>query len=232
MDKLHNWSLSQWQKKTQQFLRTTCAAINKIQCDEQFLEAAKALAGFGSPSYVLPVRRERWFNYLHHPNVHRPRIITTGMGKAGHIAEKVASSLCSLGMSAAYLHPGEALHGDVGLIVEGDVVLAFSTSGKTREVVQVARFAKRLKASKVIAVTSHPDGAIRRYADIVVDIGVIEEAGFLGIAPTTSVTVMLVVGDLLASMAAELRGTTMKEFSTRHHGGYLGHKSRKLIPRT
>jgi arabinose-5-phosphate isomerase len=154
-------------------------------------------------------------------------VITTGMGKAGHIAQKMASSLCSLGMPACYLHPGEASHGDVGLISNNSILVVFSTSGKTREVIETVNSAKHLNVKKVIAITSHPDSTIRRQANIVVDIGQIKEAGRLELAPTTSIVIMLVVADLITLMASEVIGTTAEQFALRHHSGYLGEKARK-----
>ena len=154
------------------------------------------------------------------------KIVTTGMGKAGHIARKVASSLSSLTFSACYLHPGEASHGDVGVIQTGDILLAFSTSGKTREVIETIEFAKKLGVAKVITITSHPDGDIRNISDIILDMGLITEAGHLGLAPTTSIVVMLVIADMLVLTAAEKAGVSQHEYGLRHHGGYLGKKCR------
>jgi len=154
------------------------------------------------------------------------KIVTVGMGKAGHVAEKIASSLCSLGIPSCYLHPGEASHGNAGVIGERDILLAFSTSGKTREVIETVKLAKKLKIHKVVAITSHPDATIRRLADIEVNMGIIKEAGYLHVAPTTSIAVMLVIGDALAMVSAELRHFQMSDFAIRHHSGYLGKRSR------
>lgn len=156
----------------------------------------------------------------------KDRIVTTGMGKAGHIAEKVSSTLSSLGMPSCYVHPGEAAHGDLGMVKKGDVLFAFSTSGKTREVIETIERAKALGVLKMIAITSHPDAPIRKMVDVVVDIGFFEEAGYLNIAPTTSTTMMLIYADMIATMAAHIRGFTIEDFGLRHHGGYLGQKVR------
>lgn len=156
----------------------------------------------------------------------KDRIVTTGMGKAGHIAEKVSSTLSSLGMPSCYVHPGEAAHGDLGMVKKGDVLFAFSTSGKTREVIETIERAKTLGVLKMIAITSHPDATIRKMVDIVVDVGFFEEAGYLNIAPTTSTTMMLIYADMIATMAAHIRGFTIEDFGLRHHGGYLGQKVR------
>ena len=155
-------------------------------------------------------------------------LVTVGMGKAYHIAQKTASLFSSLGIRSVCLHPGEASHGDVGVIGRNDVLLAFSTSGKTREVLETISAARKIaRGLVIIAVTSHPDGGIRKCSDLVVDMGVVKEAGYLSIAPTTSTLVMLALADFLAVMSAELRGTTMAEYSLRHHSGYLGKLARR-----
>lgn len=153
------------------------------------------------------------------------KLITTGLGKAGHAAKKSASSFCSLGIPSSFLHPSEASHGDSGLLGSEDVILAFSTSGKTREVIETLRFAKK-NVKAVIAITSHSDATIRRYADVVLDMGKIQEAGYLSMAPTTSILIMLVISDLLATTVAESKEFGLKDFAEHHHGGYLGAKAR------
>ncbi|MCK9433893.1 MAG: SIS domain-containing protein [Candidatus Cloacimonetes bacterium] len=157
------------------------------------------------------------------------KIVTTGMGKAGHIARKSASTLASLGMPSCFIHPGEAAHGDLGMIKDGDVLLVFSTSGKTREVIETIDRAKKLGEIKIIAITSHPDATIRGMVDVVIDIGFFEEAGYLNLAPTTSTVMMLIYSDMIATMAADMRDFTVEDFSIRHHGGYLGQKCRGEI---
>ena len=154
-------------------------------------------------------------------------VITTGMGKAGHIAQKASSSLSSLGIPSFYIHPGESSHGDIGVVRPGDVLLVFSTSGKTREVIETVDFTKKLDVGKIIAITSHPDSIIRQKADIIIDMGEINESGYLRIAPTTSIVVMLAIADMIATNAAEINKFSMKDFYIRHHGGYLGEKSKK-----
>jgi arabinose-5-phosphate isomerase len=154
-------------------------------------------------------------------------VITTGMGKAGHIAQKASSSLSSLGIPSFYIHPGESSHGDIGVVRPGDVLLVFSTSGKTREVIETVDFTKKLDVGRIIAITSHPDSIIRQKADIIIDMGEINESGYLHIAPTTSIVVMLVIADMIAINAAEINKFSMKDFYIRHHGGYLGEKSKQ-----
>ena len=156
-------------------------------------------------------------------------VITTGMGKAGHIAQKASSSFSSLGIPSFYIHPGESSHGDIGVIRPEDVLIVFSTSGKTREVIETVDFSRKLNIGKIIAITSHPDSIIRMEADIVIDMGEIFESGYLNIAPTTSIVIMLVIADMLATNVAEMNGFTMKDFYIRHHGGYLDEKSKKEL---
>jgi len=156
-------------------------------------------------------------------------VITTGMGKAGHIAQKASSSFSSFGIPSFYIHPGEASHGDIGVVRPGDILIVFSTSGKTREVIETVDFTRKLNVGKIISITSHPDGIIRKKSDIVIDMGEICESGYLNIAPTTSIVVMLVIADMLATNVAEINKFTMKDFYIRHHGGYLGEKAKKVI---
>lgn len=154
------------------------------------------------------------------------KVLTTGMGKAGHIARKVAATLCSTALPAAFLHPGEALHGDLGLVAPGDVLLAFSNSGCTREVIDVIDLGRRLGLGPVIGVTSHPQSLLRERADVLLDMGPITEPCRLGLTPTASIAVMLAIGDALALTVMERRAVSAEDFGVRHHGGYLGQVAR------
>lgn len=156
----------------------------------------------------------------------RGKLIATGIGKAGYIAQKAASTFCTTGTPASFLHPGDASHGDVGVIGPNDIVLAFSNSGKTREVLETIGFCRNLGLETVFAITSHPDSPLGQVSDVVLEIGHIEEACPLGLTPSASTTAMLALADALALVTMEARGFTRKEFSLRHHGGYLGEKSR------
>lgn len=149
-------------------------------------------------------------------------IITTGMGKNNHIAKKVSSTFNSLKIPSCSLHPGEALHGDAGIMREKDILLVFSTSGKTDEIIKTIKTARSLGVLCVISLTSHADSPIRCLSDIVLDIGEIKEAGYLGLAPTTSILAMLLIGDILATFSAREKGVTKRDFNIRHHSGYLG----------
>ena len=150
------------------------------------------------------------------------KIITTGMGKAGIAMRKFSSTLCSLGFPSCYLHPGEASHGDLGMIDNNDILFVASTSGKTREVLEVLQQSQHVK--HIIGITSHVDSPIREYAEVTLDMGEVEEAGQLKIAPTSSILVMLAITDALALVASEERNFTTKDFYLRHHNGYLADK--------
>lgn len=157
----------------------------------------------------------------------RGKVITTGMGKAGNIAKKIAGTLCSTGTPSAYLHSGEAAHGDLGLLSPGDVVIAFSTSGKTREVIEMLELAHHFGIDKIIGITSHPDSIIRSLCNVVINMGEIQEPCTLGLTPTSSTTVMMAIGDALALILMEKSGFTRQQYGLRHHGGYLGQKARQ-----
>jgi len=155
------------------------------------------------------------------------KVITTGMGKAGTVAKKMAGTLCSTGTPAAFLHPGEAAHGDLGLLNRGDVIIAYSTSGKTREVIEMLELAHHFGIEATIGITSHPDSAIRKQCSIVIDMGIITEPCRLGLTPTSSTTVMIAISDALALVLMETKNFTKKDYGLRHHGGYLGKKAKQ-----
>ena len=154
------------------------------------------------------------------------KVVTTGIGKAGHIARKFAATLCSTATPADFIHPAEAAHGDLGLVGRDDVVVAFSTSGKSREVLELLEMARHLGVANVIGVTSHPDSELRALADLVLDMGIIEEPCPLGLTPSASMAVMLAIGDAIALALMEVKGVTAEEWGLRHHGGYLGRRAR------
>ncbi len=154
------------------------------------------------------------------------KVLTAGMGKAGHIARKFASTLCSTGTPASYIHPGEAAHGDLGLIGPEDCLVAFSTSGKTREVLEMLELGRHIGLRTVIAVTSHPESELRTLSDIILDMGIIDEPCSQGLTPSASIVAMLAISDALALTLMDLRGFTRHDWGLRHHGGYLGKKAR------
>ncbi len=154
------------------------------------------------------------------------KVLTTGMGKAGHIAHKFSATLCSTGTPASFVHPGEAAHGDLGIIEENDAIVAFSTSGKTKEVLDTLAAGRELSLHTVIGITSHPDSELRELSDVVLDMGTIKEACQFELTPTSSMAAMLAISDALALLLMELKGFTSEDFGKRHHGGYLGKKAR------
>lgn len=155
------------------------------------------------------------------------KIITTGIGKAGLVAQKFSSTLCSTATTAIFMHAAEAAHGDLGLVEQGDVLVAFSTSGKSDEVLTAVELAQHhLGLEKVIGITSHPESKLRDLSDVVVDMGVIEEPCSLGLTPSASIAVMLALADALALTLMDLKEVTSAEYGVRHHGGYLGRRSK------
>ena len=149
------------------------------------------------------------------------RVVVTGMGKSGHIAGKIAATLASTGTPAFFVHPGEASHGDLGMITPGDVVLALSNSGETGEVTAILPLLKRL-GTPLISMTGRPDSTLARHADAHLDAGVAREACPLDLAPTASTTAALALGDALAVALLEARGFTAEDFARSHPGGSLG----------
>lgn len=151
----------------------------------------------------------------------RGRVVVTGMGKSGHIGGKIAATFASTGTPAFFLHPGEASHGDFGMITSQDVVVAISNSGNTDEIVTLLPLIKRLSVP-LIALTGNKDSAIAQYADIHIDLSIKQEACPLGLAPTTSTTVALVMGDALAIALLQARGFSAEDFARSHPGGTIG----------
>jgi arabinose-5-phosphate isomerase len=151
------------------------------------------------------------------------RVIVTGMGKSGHIARKIAATLASTGQPASFVHPAEASHGDLGMVLNGDVVIAISWSGETVELAAIVTFAKRY-AIPLIAMTAVSDSALGREADVRLTMPSAPEACPNGLAPTTSTTMQLVLGDALAIALLEGRGFTALDFRALHPGGMLGAK--------
>ena len=163
--------------------------------------------------------------------VHRKKgkLVTSGMGKAGQIAMNIATTFCSTGIPAIFLHPSEAQHGDLGVVQENDVMLLISNSGKTNEIVALTKLARILNPNlKYIVVTGNPESPLAQEADICLATGHPDEMCLLGMTPTTSTTVMTVIGDILVVETMRKTKFTIEEYSKRHHGGYLGERSREL----
>jgi len=151
----------------------------------------------------------------------RGRIIVTGMGKSGHIARKMAATFASTGSPAFYVHPGEASHGDLGMITGEDVVVALSNSGETQEITGLLPLFKRL-GSPLVSLTGRPRSTLARYSDVHIDVGVSREACPHDLAPTSSTTAALAMGDALALALLEARGFSAEDFALSHPGGTLG----------
>tara|TARA_A100000164_G_C21775871_1_gene708563 strand:+ start:279 stop:875 length:597 start_codon:yes stop_codon:yes gene_type:complete len=189
-------------ERIESVLKAEANAINSIEVTEEFVKAVSVMQG------------------------RTGKIITTGIGKAGHIANKFAATLCSTASQAQFLHPAEAAHGDLGAVSPGDILIAFSTSGKSREVIEILELSRHLGIETVIGVTSHPDSELREYSDVVIDMGQIEEACPLGLTPTSSMAVMLAISDALALALMEQNKISREDYGLRHHGGYLGRTAR------
>jgi arabinose-5-phosphate isomerase len=153
----------------------------------------------------------------------RGRVIVTGMGKSGIICRKIAATLSSTGTSAWFLHPAEAIHGDLGAIREDDVVLALSHSGETGELIRLLESIRRIGA-KLVAVTGYPDSTLARAADVTLDCGVAEEACPMNLVPTASTTAALALGDALAMTLLVRKGFGEEQFASFHPGGKLGRR--------
>jgi len=159
-------------------------------------------------------------NYMLHC---KGRIVVTGMGKSGHIGDKIAATLASTGSPAFFVHPGEAQHGDLGMITPSDVVLALSNSGETSEIVTIMPLIKRLGVP-LIALCGGVNSTMACEADVFIDVSVAEEACPLNLAPTSSTTAALAMGDALAIALLEARGFTEEDFARSHPGGSLGRR--------
>ncbi len=189
-------------ERMQAVFQAEAAAISAIEVDADFIYAVEVMMAC------------------------RGKILTTGIGKAGHIAKKFAATLCSTATPADFIHPAEAAHGDLGLVGSNDVMIAFSTSGKSREVLEILEMSRHLGVDKIIGVTSHLDSALRHHSDLILNMGVITEPCPLGLTPSASMAVMLAISDALALALLEQKGVTREDYGLRHHGGYLGRAAR------
>jgi arabinose-5-phosphate isomerase len=189
-------------ERMQAVFQAEAAAINAIEVDADFIHAVEVMMAC------------------------RGKILTTGIGKAGHIAKKFAATLCSTATPADFIHPAEAAHGDLGLVGSNDVMIAFSTSGKSREVLEILEMSRHLGVDNIIGVTSHLDSELRNHSDLILNMGVITEPCPLGLTPSASMAVMLAISDALALALLEQKGVTREDYGLRHHGGYLGRAAR------
>jgi len=161
------------------------------------------------------------------------KLVSSGMGKAGEIAQNISTTFSSTGTPAVFLHPSDAQHGDLGVIQPDDVLLLISNSGKTREILELVELADRLyKDLPLIVITSKAESELAKTSDVCLLTGDPEEVCPLGLSPTTSTTVMTVIGDVLIVLMMDKIGFTYEEYSKRHHGGYLGSRSREQAKKT
>ena len=158
----------------------------------------------------------------------RGRVIVTGMGKSGIVAQKIAATLSSTGIPSYFMHPAEAIHGDLGMIVSGDVVLALSNSGETGEIVRLLEVIRRLGAG-ILGISGTPGSTLARHADVHLDVSVDREACPLDLVPTASTTAALAMGDALAVACYERRGMSRREFAERHPGGLLARRALEVV---
>jgi arabinose-5-phosphate isomerase len=195
--------------KIKQILEREASAIRNIPVDERFGEAVDII----------------------HRQVHEKngKLVTSGMGKAGQIAQNIATTFSSTGTPAVFLHPSEAQHGDLGILQKNDVILAISNSGKTREITELIGLKNNLYPEiPVIVITGNRDSPLACQADCYILTGSPDEVCILGLTPTTSTTVMTVIGDALVVLMMEKIGFSAGDYAHRHHGGYLGEKSRLI----
>lgn len=172
---------------------------------------------------------EKAINLIHRQvHVKSGKLVVSGMGKAGEIGQNISTTFSSTGTPAVFLHPSDAQHGDLGVIQPNDVLLLISNSGKTREILELIDLAENLYAGlPLIIITAQAQSELARSADICLLTGDPKEVCPLGLSPTTSTTVMTVIGDILIVLMMEKIGFTNKDYAKRHHGGYLGDKSRR-----
>lgn len=185
------------------------SAINNIPITESFEEAVRII----------------------HQQVHtrNGKLVTSGMGKAGQIAHNIATTFSSTGTPSIFLHPSEAQHGDLGILQKNDVILAISNSGKTREIIELIDLKNNLYPEiPVIVITGNENSPLAEKSDCHILTGAPDEVCILGLTPTTSTTVMTVIGDALVVLMMEKIGFNAKDYANRHHGGYLGMKSREI----
>jgi arabinose-5-phosphate isomerase len=183
-------------------------AINNIPIDDSFSRAIELI-----------------YTRVHK---NKGKLIASGMGKAGQIAINIATTFSSTGTPAVFLHPADAQHGDLGVMQENDILLLISNSGKTREILEIVELTNHLYQNiPLIVITGNPDSDLGKTADVCLKTGNPPEVCILGLSPTTSTTVMTVIGDILVVEMMKKIGFSAEDYAKRHHGGYLGEKSRK-----
>ncbi|MDI9533561.1 MAG: SIS domain-containing protein [Bacteroidales bacterium] len=196
------------QTRVRQILDQEAEAVRKIPVTESYNQAIELI----------------------HKHVHllKGKLVTSGMGKAGQIAQNIATTFSSTGTPAVFLHPSEARHGDLGVLHENDIMLVISNSGRTREILELIELKNNLFPDMpVVVITGNNSSPLWKGASVGLYTGGPAEVCPLGLTPTTSTTVMTVIGDVLVVLMIEKTGFTAAEYAKRHHGGYLGYKSRE-----
>jgi arabinose-5-phosphate isomerase len=179
----------------------------------------------------IPVENyEEVFHLVNHVSKNNGKVITTGIGKAGLMAKNLASTFCSTGIPSVYLHPCDALHGDLGIATNLDLLIIFSNSGETDEIIEMIKALNCLYPDiGRVCITSNPLSTIGIMSDIVLATGNPKEVCPLELTPTTSITVMSVISDILVTGVMDITGFTYSEYFARHHAGYLGQEAKKKI---
>ena len=196
-------------EKVREIFKREAAAIANIPVTKSFETAVEII-----------------YKHVHNKN---GKLVTSGMGKAGQIAHNIATTFSSTGTPSIFLHPSEAQHGDLGILQENDVLLAISNSGKTREIIELIDLKNNLYPQvPVIVITGNENSPLAQKADCYILTGAPEEVCILGLTPTTSTTMMTVIGDALVVLLMERINFSAGDYAKRHHGGYLGMKSREI----
>jgi arabinose-5-phosphate isomerase len=212
-------------QKPSNTLHSKTMISNSIQHGRRVLdEEAKALSRL---SQCLDVNFEKSVELIHDMKESKGRLIVAGIGKSGHVARKIAATLASTGTPSYYVHPGEASHGDMGMITKSDIVLMLSNSGENSELSDLIFYSRRYDIP-LIAITSKPESTLGRYADLSLILPALPEACPNGLAPTTSTTMMIALGDALAVALLERMGLTPDDYKVFHPGGKLGQKLLKV----
>jgi len=201
--------ISCMKEKVKKIFEAEASAILKIPVDDSYEKAIELI-----------------YKHIH---LKKGKLVTSGMGKAGQIAQDIATTFSSTGTPSVFLHPSEAQHGDLGILQENDLLMAISNSGKTREIEELLVLKNNLYPTiPVIVITGNKNSSLAEKADCVIYTGGPAEVCILGLTPTTSTTVMTVIGDALVVMMMEKIGFNAEGYAKRHHGGYLGIMSREI----
>jgi arabinose-5-phosphate isomerase len=208
---------------------TRCAIILPLGCSEMSLVTARKVLEIEAKTLSELVERldEEFVHAVDLLMACEGRVVVTGMGKSGIIAQKISATLSSTGTPSFFLHSAEALHGDLGRLVRRDVLMALSYSGETEELLRLLDTVKRL-AIPLISLTGHRSSTLGQASDVVIDVGIRQEACPLGLAPTASTTAMLAMGDALAMALLERRGFKEEDYAALHPGGGLGIRLRRV----